>query len=206
VTLRNVHTGHFLQVSSSGSTNKSAEPLFNVVRVDKVRVNVQVPEYDAPLVKEGAAAVVTFWALKGQEFAGKVTRFTELLDDQARTLRVEIHLPNPGEHLLPGMYVNAAIKTEQTGAMTLPAEAVFTDGEHRYCFVVDPQTKKAVLTAVQVGVSNDELVQVLKKQTRSAQAHGQGRWEDFTGNEWVVSSNPESLIDGQAVTATAPAK
>ena len=34
VTLRNVHTGHFLQASSSGSTNKSAEPIFNVVRMD----------------------------------------------------------------------------------------------------------------------------------------------------------------------------
>jgi HlyD family secretion protein len=200
VTLRNVHTGHFLQVAATGNTNKSADALFNVVRVDKVRVNVQVPEYDAPLVKEGAAAVITFWALKGEEFAGTVTRFTEVLDDQARTLRVEIHLPNPGERLLPGMYVNAAIKTEQAGAMTLPAEAIFTDGENRYCFVVDPQTKKAVLTAVRVGVSNDELVQVLKKQTKS------GQWEDFTGNEWVVSSNPESLIDGQVVTATTETK
>ncbi len=109
VTLRNVHTGHFIQVSSSGSNNKSAEPLFNVVRIDKVRVNVQVPEYDAALVKEGAPAVITFQALKGKEIRGYVTRFTWLLDDQARTLRVEIHLPNPDELLLPGMYVYVAI-------------------------------------------------------------------------------------------------
>ena len=45
VTVRNVHPGQFLQVSSSGSTNKSAEPMFQFVNMDPLRVVVQVPEY-----------------------------------------------------------------------------------------------------------------------------------------------------------------
>ncbi|MGA3190507.1 MAG: HlyD family efflux transporter periplasmic adaptor subunit, partial [Bryobacteraceae bacterium] len=58
ITLRNVHTGHFLQPTNSGTTSTAAEPLFVVMRTDIMRVVVQVPEYDAPLVKDGADAVV----------------------------------------------------------------------------------------------------------------------------------------------------
>jgi HlyD family secretion protein len=202
VTLRNVHTGHFIQVSSSGSNNKSAEPLFNVVRIDKMRVNVQVPEYDAALVKEGAAAVVTFQALKGKEIRGCVTRFTWLLDDQARTLRVEIHLPNPDEVLLPGMYVNVAITVEQPNTLTLPADAVFTDGDKNYCFVVD--YGKAVKTAVKVGTRNGLVVEVLKKEAKAVDSRQQATWVDFSGSERIVSSNPESLVDGQRVNEAGP--
>ncbi len=63
VTLRNVHTGHFLQSASSGTTNKSAEPLLVLMRMDIMRVVVQVPEKDAVLVKDGDLANVAFQAL-----------------------------------------------------------------------------------------------------------------------------------------------
>jgi HlyD family secretion protein len=220
ITLRTVHTGHFLQTSSSGSTNKSAEPIFNIVRPDILRITVQVPEYDAPLVKEGAKAVVRFQGLKDEEIAGKVTRTTEILDNEARTLKVEIHLPNPDRKLRPGMkadavikdadrklrpgmYVNVAIKVETPKVWTLPGDAIFTDGEKSYCFIVDQEKGKAIKTALKTGVRNDSLVEVLKKQARSEHAKDQA-WEDVTGSELIVAANPESLIDGQEVTVAAP--
>lgn len=55
-------------------------------------------------------------------------------------------------------------------------------------------------TAIKVGVSNDRLVEILKKQARSGHAPTPDQWVDFTGDETIVSSNPESLLDGQAVT------
>ncbi len=97
VTQRNVHTGHFLQSSSSGSTNKSAEPQFVVMRMDIMRITVQIPEYDAVLVKQGMPALVRFQAFNNKEILGQVTRSTWSFDDHARTLRVEIHLRNPDE-------------------------------------------------------------------------------------------------------------
>jgi HlyD family secretion protein len=199
VTRRNVHTGHFLQASSSGSTNKSAEPIFTIVRSDIVRIAVQVPEYDAPLVTDSAEAIVRFQGLKDAEIVGKVTRTSDVLDNEARTLKVEIHLPNADRKLRPGMYVNVAIKVQTPPVWTLPADAVFTDGDKSYCFVVDQEKGKAIKTALKIGVSNDVLVEVLKKQTRTKQAKDQA-WEDVTGLEPIVAANPESLIDGQGVT------
>jgi HlyD family secretion protein len=198
VTLRAVHTGAFVTAASSGSTNKAAEPLFTMMRTDKMRVVIQVPEYDAPLVHYGSDAVIRFQALNDKEIRGKVTRTADTLDPQARTLRVEVHLPNPDEKLVPAMYVNAAISADVPDALTLPVEAIYTDGEMTYCFIL--QNGKAIRTAIKVGVSNDRIVEVLKKQVRSPQDHAQNQWIDFTGNEAIVANNPESLIDGQAVT------
>ena len=50
VTLRNVNTGDFLQPSSSGN-NKAAEPVFVMMRLDLMRITVQVPEFDAKFVQ-----------------------------------------------------------------------------------------------------------------------------------------------------------
>ena len=173
VTLRNVHPGHFLQASSSGSTNKSAEPIFNVVNMKVIRIAVQVPEYDAPLVKDGAEAVIAFQGLKDEEIVGQVTRTTDVLDNEARTLKVEIHLPTvrlpDGKwRLRPGMYVNAAIQVETPKVWTLPTDAVFTDGDKSYCFIVDKEKGQLTLkTAVQIGVKNDLVVEVMKSKPGS---------------------------------------
>ncbi len=86
--------------------------------------------------------------------------------------------------------------------MTLPADAVSTDGDKNYCFVVEHG--KAIKTAVKVGTKNDLVVEVLKKEAKAVDSRQQATWVDFTGSERIVSSSPESLIDGQAVNAAGP--
>ena len=96
VTLRNVHSGHFLQPANSGSTSKAAEPLFVMMRTDTMRCVVDVPELDAVLVKDSDKAIIRFDAMPGVEYVGIVKRNSGSLDERARaTLRVEIWLDNP---------------------------------------------------------------------------------------------------------------
>ncbi len=53
VTDRHVNTGDFLQPATSGSTSKSATPVFTVMRTDVMRMTVPVPEIDAGLINTG---------------------------------------------------------------------------------------------------------------------------------------------------------
>jgi HlyD family secretion protein len=210
ITERIIHTGHFVTPSSSdgsmGSSKpdgntKTSRPLFNMVRMDIMRITIQVPECDAVLVKNGTPATVTFQGLLDKEVSAKVTRFSWSLDDHARTLCVEIHLRNPEEELRPGMYAYASIMAELPGARVVPAEAVVDDGDRLYCCVVE--NGKVVRTVVKTGYRTDTLVQLLKKQVRPGDAAGRARWLDFTGKEAIVARNPKALIDGQSV-ATEP--
>jgi HlyD family secretion protein len=201
VTFRNVHTGHFLQPSNSGSTSKAAEPLFIMMHTDVMRCVLDVPELDAPLIKVGDKAVIRFQAMPGTETIGEVTRFTNALDLRSRCLGLEVHLKNPDNKLLPGMYANVTILAKVRNAWVLPPVAVMSDilanSNRSYCFVVE--NGKARKTFLQIGARCSEGLQVLRKQQA-----GKETWEDVTGQEAVAVTNNTALQDGQAVQMRTP--
>ena len=99
--------------------------MYVVTRTDQVRVFVDVPEAEAPLVKLGAKAVVQVQALQSKEIKGNVTRKTGVLDPVSRTLKTEIDLPNKDKTLLPGLYVMVKITLiEHPQALTVPLAPV----------------------------------------------------------------------------------
>jgi RND family efflux transporter MFP subunit len=57
-------------------------------------------------------------------FSGKITRTAEAINPQARTLRVEIDIPNPDEALVPGMYVNVGFQLQSSDMVQVPAAAL----------------------------------------------------------------------------------
>jgi RND family efflux transporter MFP subunit len=192
VTRRNVNTGDYVQPP----TSSKGEPLFVIERRDLMRVFVEVPEADARWVSKGTKARIRIADLPGQPLTGALDRTT-------RTLVAEIDLPNPGDQLRPGMYAYATLSAELPNVLTLPSTAIVTQGDvlqgyQTYCFVVEEG--KVRRTGIEIGARGTDRVQVLKKQTRPAKKGEEGRWEDFTGEERVVSSNPGSLTDGQQVT------
>jgi RND family efflux transporter MFP subunit len=191
ITRRNIDPGHFLQANAGKS---GGEPAFVIARVDKVRVFVEVQENDAVLVTNGTRAVVTVQGLNGEEFPGEVTRSAVALDPKAgRTLRTEIDLKNPGGRLRPGMYAIATLTAKRQDVLTVPAAAVVVQGEQAFCFLL--QGDKVRRVAIKVGVRDGQLIEVAKKQS----AGKDGGWEDFTGEETIVTSNPAALTDGQVV-------
>ncbi len=109
VTQRNVHMGWFVVAGAWANSTKSADPLFVVVRTDKLRIAVSVPEADASLVTVGAPVVIRIPSLKGKEVQAKVTTISPALDDKTRTLAVEIEIPNPQDEIRLGMHVDVEI-------------------------------------------------------------------------------------------------
>lgn len=194
VSQRHVDTGHFLQPGTSGSGH--GEPLFVVVRMDKVRVFLEVPEADAVLVKDGVPGRIRVPVLNDREFAGKVAGSSWSLDPAQRTLRAEIDFDNPGGQLRPGMYAQAVIDVTEPGAMTVPAGAVLTRDGQTFCYRVEGN--KAVRTPLRVGARQGAAVEVFKKQERASGAGEKPRWVNLTGAE-ELAGDPSALTDGQEV-------
>ena len=130
-----------------GATIKdTVTPVLTVANVDKVRVLLDVPERDVPLVSAILArgpkheavepAVFRVWALRDQvengEFAGSLTRSSTALDPVTRTMRTEMHIENPAGLLRPGMYGSARLTlAERYEAMTIPSSALVQRGNGR---------------------------------------------------------------------------
>ncbi|MBW8885537.1 MAG: efflux RND transporter periplasmic adaptor subunit [Planctomycetia bacterium] len=107
VTLRRVDLGHFVQPAASGSA-----PLLVVVRSDKMRVFVAVPESEAAYVDVGDPVTIESPTLGGAELKGKVTRTSAALDTVNRSLETIIDLDNSDGRLRSGLYATAKITKE----------------------------------------------------------------------------------------------
>jgi multidrug efflux pump subunit AcrA (membrane-fusion protein) len=193
---RHVDPGHLLQPTASNQ----GVPLFVVVRTDRVRIFVDVPEADAALIHEGDSAHVRVPALNDQEFEGQVHGCSWSLVAGERTLLTEIHFHKPEEKPRPGMYVYVRIDTRPAPVLTLPAAALQTrDGQTSgYCL----ENGKAVRTLVRTGARRGDQVEVLKKQGKPARPGEKAPWQDFDGGEEILVGKPGSLVDGQAVRVT----
>ena len=135
----------FLQPNASGKP----EPIFVVSRQDIVRIFVDVPEAASEKAGAGAKATVRFPALSNREYPATVTRSSQMISPETRTLRVEIDLVNKDGAIKPGMYARAIISANTVQAFILPAGAILFADETAYCYRVE--AGKAVKLRVQVG-------------------------------------------------------
>ncbi len=187
VTLRNVHTGHFVQPP----TGAKGDPLLVVERRDKYRVVVEVEEADAALVRKGDAATIRVPKLNGRSFPAKVQRTAWSLESKTRTLRVEMDWDKPDASVRPGHYVNATITVEHEDVWSVPAAAVVTQEGQSFCFRV--REGKVVRTPLVVGIKSGGRIEVAGP-------------EDWEATDEIVTSTPAALKDGQAVRVEAEKK
>lgn len=156
VTRRNVDTGHLTVAGRAGA----ADPLFVVVRDDRLTVVVDVPETVAPLVGPGDRAEIRLQALDGKTIEARVTRVSWSLNESTRTLRAEIDLDHPDETLRPGLYARAVIiADEHADVLTIPTAAVIRDPGGKNFAVVVSQGK-ARRRAIELGLSDGMKVEI----------------------------------------------
>jgi hypothetical protein len=72
----------------------------------------------------GVPAEIRATGAVGGVFSGKIARSAESINAQARTMRVEVDMPNAGHALVPGMYVNVAFRLPPRGLVDVPAAAL----------------------------------------------------------------------------------
>jgi RND family efflux transporter MFP subunit len=123
VTGRHIDIGDLV---TAGSTNTT--PLFGVAQYDRIRVFTNVPQSARVDVRDGQTAQITAGELPGRKFEGIVTRTSRSADPKARTLLVEIDLPNDDGALVPGIYVQVAFDVQGKAAVQVPASAMLFRG------------------------------------------------------------------------------
>jgi RND family efflux transporter MFP subunit len=120
ITARRVDIGDLVTAGSTASTTS----LYGIAQSEKIRVFANVPQAVAADVGDGTPVQVTANEYPNRIFEGKVTRTSKSIDPRARTLRVEVDLPNDDLALLPGMYVQVAFHLNPTSFVQVPASAM----------------------------------------------------------------------------------
>lgn len=166
--------------ANQGEYLTTGAPVVVVVRVDPLRLRVEVSEREALRVRVGQPVRVSVEGDQGT-YAGQVTRLSPAIAQGSRTLLVEADVPALGR-LRPGAFARAQIITvAEAPALTIPPEALVTFAGIEKVFVV--QDGRASERAVTTGARGEGWVEVTS---------------GLTAGEAVVMT-PGNLQTGQAV-------
>jgi RND family efflux transporter MFP subunit len=121
VTERHIDIGNLVTAGSTSATT----PLYVVTQNNPMRVFVDVPQSAAADLTQNQSAVeIRNSSGPGQVYTAKVTRTSQAMDSQSRTLRVEVDLDNAQQTLVPGMYVKVGFALQPKGVVEVPAAAL----------------------------------------------------------------------------------
>jgi multidrug efflux pump subunit AcrA (membrane-fusion protein) len=172
-----------------GNTAAPGHPVFEIIGIDPVEINVGIPETDVRLMKVGQKAAISVPALPGGTFEGTVRLINVSADPGTRTYMARITVPNPDHRLRIGMVAEAAILGDATVAMlTVPGTAVVRDAQGAtQVYVYYPDQKRVYAKRVEIGVTTGRDVQIKS---------------GLSGDELIVIGGQTALRDGRTVSAT----
>jgi RND family efflux transporter MFP subunit len=187
LTRRNVDPGALIN-SGAQATGKE---LFDIARVDPLRVYVGVPQSYASSMKVGVKAVVTLQEFPGQKFTGTVARTADAVDMSTRTLNTEVDVPNKDGKLLPGSFgqVHFAVGNS-VPRITIPVNAMLFRAEGPQAAVVG-QDNKVQLRSIVIGRDFGNTIEIV------------GGLEP---SDRIIINPSDSLENGQQVRVAQPSQ
>jgi multidrug efflux pump subunit AcrA (membrane-fusion protein) len=154
-----------------------------VVRINPLRVRIDIPEQAIPTVKVGQSVSVTTSAWPDRNFSGRIARISPNVTPTSRTLTVEAEVENGSGVLKPGQFATVRILESRAEPATLvPARAVRTESGVSRVFVI--KDGRAQERSVQLGQTEGDLVEIKS---------------GVAGGENVATNNIEQLSDGVVV-------
>jgi RND family efflux transporter MFP subunit len=157
ITHRYADTGAMIQAGTSSQTQ--AMPVVRLSENDRLRLVIPVPESAVSRIHLGQHVDVAVQSLR-RTVSGAVARFSDRLDTETRTMRVEVDVPNANLELVPGMYADASITLDQaTGVVVAPVQAVDRTEAGSHVLVVGLDGKLDART-VTIGLEADDRVEV----------------------------------------------
>lgn len=140
------------------------DELLTVVDLDPMRVEVQVLESEVTLLARDRRATISFAAFPGETFTGRVETINPLVDEQTRTARVTVSVPNPQGRILPGMYARVALEARKLpNRVLVPRVAILERDRRTMLFVFEGEGDLGLSKwrYVTTGLANDSLVEIV---------------------------------------------
>lgn len=129
---------------------------FRIDDLSRILIDLKIPEVYINEIKNGQDATITFDAIMGKEYKGKVVDVARVGSSESNvvTFRVVIEVVNPDEMLSPGMTAAVnIITTRLEQARIIPNRAVrFVDGK-RVIYVL--RNNMPVAVPITIGASSD---------------------------------------------------
>lgn len=166
------------------SGNASAQPLFTVADVHRMRIYVRVPQAASAQVAPGLHASLTVPEYPGRSFDAVMTRSAGAVDPQSGTMLIELQADNPDRALKAGGFAQVTLPIAGThGSVRVPSSALLYRESGPAIGIVDGHGKVTV-KPVSIGRDEGQVVEIVS---------------GLTGREQVIVTPPDALETGDTV-------
>jgi cobalt-zinc-cadmium efflux system membrane fusion protein len=137
---------------TAGETVSPEKPLFTVVNLETVWVQLNVYPRDLSSIRAGLPVTLTTESVPGKQFAGTVAHVGDVVDETTRTVKVRCVIPNPSGLLKPEMFVRGRIATPaRRRGIAVPRDAVQTHEGKTVVFIQGDHPGEFEAKEVQTG-------------------------------------------------------
>jgi RND family efflux transporter MFP subunit len=168
----------------SAGSSASAQALFRVAEIDKLRIYVEVPQNFSAQVKPGLSAELHFPEHPSQIFQAKLVSTSNALHQDSRTLTVELQMDNKTGEILPGTYAEVHFSLpSKANVLRLPTSALLFRKNGMEVATVS-HDGKVVLKPITIGRDLGTMVEVVS---------------GLQSTDQVIDSPSDSLAEGDQV-------
>lgn len=179
---------------SPGAYVTAGTPLVNLEKIDRLKVNFSVPEFNLAKLAVGQKIEIIADALPGTKFEGTIYAIDPAIDVNGRAIKVKAALSNADGKLRPGLLARITVKGAPRTAVTIPESALVPRGNDLLVYKTDKG--KAKETKVLTGRRENGFVEILDGITVGQQVviAGQGRLRD--GADVEIVPPPTAAVEG----------
>ena len=123
-------------------TGQYVEPqtdLMEIVDTHHVHADLMVFEKDVHKVKEGQKVVFNVQSIPGKELTAEIYSVGKTFEQNPKAIHVHAEIENKEGNLIPGMYIQGRIQTENTQTKAMPEAAIAADGERFFVFSAEKE-------------------------------------------------------------------
>ncbi len=167
-----------------GENVTAQTPIVLVVNIDKVKIDLDIPEKYLPKVTLGLEAKITVDAYPQEVFVGKVTKISPVVSLENRAAPIEITLDNQDQRLKSGMFARVSLIIEKHPFVAvILKEAIMGKEPETYVYLVE--NNKAAMRKIALGIRSGPYYEVR---------------EGIKKGDLVVIVGQQRLYDNAAVT------
>ena len=182
-------SGTLVSLSATENGYVSASmPVAVINGAEQMKITVSVSEALVPKLAIGDQADVVVSAA-GAQFSGTVRSVEKAANMQTQLYSVTLSVPAEVSGLLSGMFAEVTFHTDRAdGVITVPSQAVLTQGDTRYVFVVEDGAAKYV--EVTLGMMGSGVTEVTSGLTAGQQLV-------TVGQSYLSDGDPVRIVSGE---------
>ncbi|MCC4213608.1 efflux RND transporter periplasmic adaptor subunit [Leeuwenhoekiella parthenopeia] len=123
-------------------TGQYVEPqtdLMEIVDTHHVHADLMVFEKDVYKVKEGQKVTFNVQSIPGKELTAEIYSVGKTFEQNPKAIHVHAEIENKEGNLIPGMYIQGRIQTDNSKTLAIPESAIAADGNRFFVFSVEKE-------------------------------------------------------------------